>query len=204
MTMRAACIACAALLLAALAALRPAAAHPHVFIENNFEILYDQRGLFGVEIVWRWDEIYSAPWIEAHDANRNGRFEAEEVKAFLAQEVADPQNFRLFVFLRQGPVRHEFDRVSNMSVAIDGKQVVYRFRVLFKAPLDTDAAMRGFTLGAYDPEWYIDVSFRAGQPPATLSGAPPGCKAVETTDDDNRIFSGLISPPIVKVTCATS
>jgi hypothetical protein len=38
----------------------PAAAHPHIFIKEHVEVLFDRNTVTGVRMTWSFDELYSS------------------------------------------------------------------------------------------------------------------------------------------------
>ncbi|MEZ5843838.1 MAG: DUF1007 family protein [Hyphomicrobiaceae bacterium] len=66
-------------MLLVLPALRPAAAHPHVWVEIDSEIIVEGRSITGVRHRWTFDEAYSEQAVEGLDANKDGRIDRDEL-----------------------------------------------------------------------------------------------------------------------------
>ena len=54
-------------------------AHPHVFIVQRINIVFDDQGLAGFRIHWRFDDMFSSMIAGDHDRNQNGHLESQEV-----------------------------------------------------------------------------------------------------------------------------
>ena len=67
-----------------------AAAHPHIFIDTAFELLFDEGGaLEAVRIDWAYDEFYSLMLIEENDLDADGDSLPEQaaLDAYAGQDV---------------------------------------------------------------------------------------------------------------------
>ena len=47
-------------------------AHPHVFIEQNLKIVFDEKGMAGFNVHWKFDDMFSSMICEDHDVNKMG------------------------------------------------------------------------------------------------------------------------------------
>ncbi|PZX17011.1 polyphosphate kinase [Palleronia aestuarii] len=80
----------APILLAMLPLCGPALAHPHVFIDTAFDLVFDAEGrLEGVRIEWSYDDFYSLLLVEenALDADGDGVPEPRRLDAFAGGDV---------------------------------------------------------------------------------------------------------------------
>ncbi|WP_255331021.1 DUF1007 family protein [Paracoccus albicereus] len=76
--------------LLAVAAASPAAAHPHVFIDTAFDLIFDDAGLLtGVQVEWTYDELYSLLLVEENelDQDSDGIPEPQRLNAFAGGDV---------------------------------------------------------------------------------------------------------------------
>ena len=56
----------------------PAAAHPHIFIEEHVEVLFDQNNVTGVRMTWSFDELYSSMLRSDYTDTKKGPITAKE------------------------------------------------------------------------------------------------------------------------------
>lgn len=81
------------------AALSPAQAHPHIFIVQRLTAVFDQTGLAGIRVRWKFDDMFAAMIAEDFDLDRNGRLDPSEVaeikeNALIAARPRQPDLFR--------------------------------------------------------------------------------------------------------------
>lgn len=150
------------LLLAALAALpvavpRPAAAHPHVFIDADAALVFGKSGrLEAVRVTWTYDEFYSLMMIEdaGLDADGDGTPDPALLRAFAGKDVDWEAGFPGHIVLDQqdrpislGPPRDHDARYA------DGRIVTSHLRPLRDPVVVTTA--RPLRLRIYDPEYFV-------------------------------------------------
>ncbi|MFD1343219.1 DUF1007 family protein [Litorisediminicola beolgyonensis] len=133
-----------------------AGAHPHVFIDTAFELIFDADGaLEAVRIDWAYDEFYSLMMIEESglDADGDGSPEQSALDAFAGQDVdwasGFPGDFTIAqdgeAVMLSAPVDH---RVRYEA----GRVVTSHVRPLV-APLDVSQG--AVTAQAYDPTYFV-------------------------------------------------
>ncbi|MCK5098508.1 MAG: DUF1007 family protein, partial [Desulfobacteraceae bacterium] len=54
-------------------------AHPHVFISQKVNIVFDDKGLAGFNIEWEFDDMFTTMILGDYDANKNQFLEKNEV-----------------------------------------------------------------------------------------------------------------------------
>ena len=73
-----------------LALASPLGAHPHIYIDTDFDLVFDTDGkLAAVRIDWAYDDFYSLLMIEENglDADGDGTPEQARLDAFAGQDV---------------------------------------------------------------------------------------------------------------------
>ena len=78
----------------------PAFPHPHVFADYSFGAVFDQQGLAGVEVYWRFDEMFSSQIIGRFDADKDKRLSSSEQKAIRQEAFAELPDVNYFTLLR--------------------------------------------------------------------------------------------------------
>lgn len=189
-------LALAALLAASLAG--AAAAHPHVWVSAQAQVVFAANGeIEAVRHSWVFDEMYSAFVTEGQ--GKGGKLLTKEELAPLAKtNVEDLAEFEFFTHAKAANAKVEFGAPVDFSLEErDDKLVVLRFTL----PLKTHVrASKAFSLQVYDPTYF--VAFELGkQDPVELVDAPKGCSAnvvgskplvaEETKKLTEAFFSGL-------------
>lgn len=161
-------------LAALVAAALPAAAHPHVFVTVNAELLFDGEGrIKAVGNVWQFDDAFSAFATEGLDVNRNGEFEQDELQPLAKINVESLLEFGYFTFLAVDGAEQAFTMPTEYWLEYDGS----RLTLFFTLPLDLPVTVgKDTTLEIFDPEYFVAFEF-PGERPLRLNGAPEGCTA---------------------------
>ena len=54
--------------------------HPHVFMDTRIEVTYDNHGVEGFWITWKFDKVFTAGILMDFDSDKNERFSPREVQ----------------------------------------------------------------------------------------------------------------------------
>ncbi len=163
-----------AMALVLLAGGRPAEAHPHVMVETETQLVFDNGRLTGLAHVWTFDEMYSTFATQGLDKNRDGTFSREELAELTQVNVEHLGQQKFFTVLR-----HERRFVSFGGVRDAWSEVVGgKLRLHFTVPVATPFAAEGkpVTLQVYDPDYFVAFSPADGEP-MRLVAAPQGASS---------------------------
>lgn len=152
-----------------------AAAHPHVWVTVETEVLYDgAKSIIGFKHKWTFDEFYSSFAVQGMDKNNDGRFEQAELKDLAEVNIASLQEFGFFTFPHIGG--QEVERTQPRDYTLEHKDGVLtlNFVLPLKEPVKKDKA-KDFNFSIYDPTLYVSFAF-AKEKPVRLSAAPTGCE----------------------------
>ncbi len=151
-----------------------AVAHPHVFVDVNADLLFDEAGrIKAVGNVWQFDEAFTAFAVEGLDANRDGILDANELQPLAQVNVESLADFAYFTFLTIDGTAQAFLPPQQYWLEHDG----FRLTLFFTLPLDLPAAVgRETRLEIFDPEYFVAFEF-PGEQPLKLVDAPAGCTA---------------------------
>jgi len=151
-----------------------ALAHPHVFVDVNAELLFDETGkIKAVGNVWEFDDAFSAFATEGLDADGDGEFGDAELQPLAKVNVESLADFGYFTHLSINGTEQGFTPPTEYWLQYDGA----RLTLFFTLPLDLPVAVgKDTTLEIFDPEYFVAFAF-PGEDPLTLSGAPAGCTA---------------------------
>ena len=139
-----------------LALASPLGAHPHIYIDTDFDLVFDTDGkLAAVRIDWAYDDFYSLLMIEENglDADGDGTPEQARLDAFAGQdadwEAGFPGHFTLDAAgtpLALGPPEEHRVRYE------DGRIITSHLRPLV-ARFEIDAAP--LVARSYDPTYFV-------------------------------------------------
>jgi ABC-type uncharacterized transport system substrate-binding protein len=142
--------------------------HPHVFIHNTLEILFDQQGLAGVQVTWVFDEFFTSMIADEFDRNHNNKLEKPEIIAIRKGAFANLGKFNYFSFIKINGKAFTVEYVKDFSASLEGGNLVYSF--LIPCHVKGTTAFKEFVVSQYDPTYYTRVAF-AKDRPVSLEGA---------------------------------
>ncbi len=169
--MRRAAIIAAAFMLAAIST--RVEAHPHVLVDAQTEIVFDDNGaITAIRHIWQFDDAFAAYAVQGLDTNNDGQLTRSELVPLAQTNVDSLANYDFFTWLDfdgeaqafQAPTEYWLDSYHG------------HLTLFYTLPLQTPATPHSAVLRIYDPEYFVAISFDDG-PPITLDNAPPGCSA---------------------------
>jgi ABC-type uncharacterized transport system substrate-binding protein len=162
----------AGLLVAAM--VRPASAHPHVFVDARAEIAFDKAGeITAIRHIWQFDEAFTAFAIQGLDANSDGKLSDAELAPLAKVNVDSLKEYAFFTWLRQGKKSFSFVPPTEYWLEFHGG----RLTLFYTLPLKKPVAIQGkATLEVFDPEYFVAFTFPKDKA-VTLTDAPAGCRA---------------------------
>jgi ABC-type uncharacterized transport system substrate-binding protein len=180
----------------------PATSHPHVWIDAVATFAFEEGALVGLRQHWRFDEFFSSFVIEEHDANGDKVLQAAEIAAIRAQAFSNLEEYGYFVHARLDGEALSLEEVSDFTARIEDDLLVYEFTLPLPEAVDPGAGR--FAAGIYDPEYYVEVLLDPHDP-VRFEGIPNGaCTFAIREDTENPIYYGMVYPPAITLSCATS
>lgn len=85
---------------AAIVPVRPAQAHPHVWVSVETTVVFDKGAIVGLRHKWTFDELYTAMAIEGLDKNNDGVYSREELAELAKVNVESLKEFDYFTVVR--------------------------------------------------------------------------------------------------------
>jgi ABC-type uncharacterized transport system substrate-binding protein len=152
-----------------------ACAHPHVWVTMQDVLVYGPDGsLTGLRYSWTFDDMFSAFATQGIEAKKPGEFTREDLAPLAKENITSLKDFGYFTFVKANGKKVELKEPTDYYLDYNPKDTVLtlHFTVPFKAPIKT----KELNLEIYDPEYFVDFSFKDVKEPVTLSGAPAACK----------------------------
>lgn len=183
---------CAIVLAALLSSAREIGAHPHVFIVQRLEVVFDDKGLAGVRVRWKFDDMFAAMIAEDHDRNGDGALDPPEVEivrekafSFIAEH-----NYFIFIKIENKPFQVKYTTDFN-AVLKDGK-LEYHFFV--PCHVTATKAKKKISVATYDPTYYTAVFFAKNGPVSLADASPYEIKTAIREDPSTKIYFDMIHP----------
>ncbi|MDX2154916.1 MAG: DUF1007 family protein [Hyphomicrobiaceae bacterium] len=198
-------------LLALIAAVGPASAHPHIWVSTSSEVLFENGAIVGIRHSWTFDEYYSATATEGLDTNKDGIYSREELAELAKVNVEALKEFAYFTYPRLAdkdiPVAPPKDYWLEHTVKPAGKDsapapnspaaaaaaivaqsdksggvLTLRFTLPLAQPVLAEAADFIFSIG--DPSFFIAFDPASDAPVTIGAGAPKGCRIASDAKPD--------------------
>ena len=152
-----------------------ASAHPHVWVTMQGELVYAPDGsVTGVRYNWTFDDMFSAFATQGVDTKKPGEFTREDLAPLAKENVNSLKEFGYFTFAKANGKKLEMKEPTDYFLDYNTKATVLtlHFTLPFKAPIKA----KELNLEIYDPEYFVDFSFKDVKDPVALVGAPAACK----------------------------
>jgi ABC-type uncharacterized transport system substrate-binding protein len=178
----------------------PAAAHPHVFIENKMAFVFDAGKVTALRLTWTFDDVFSDSLLMQFDADGDGTFDDLESKAVGESVLPNLKMFHYFTYVFVDGKQLDPIEPAGFVASADDKRIV-TFRMMVPLPQPIDPRSAALATEIYDSEYYVQVDL-AQQDPVTLEnadGAP--CSATLRDDTKRAYFGGVVIPQEISLQC---
>ena len=163
-------------LVALLAVVGAARAHPHVWVTMTSELVYAPDGaVTGVRHAWAFDDMFSAFATQGIETKQKGVFTREDLAPLAQVNVDSLKDFDYFTFVHIGDGDNLPLKPPENSLDYDKGLLTLHFTLPLEKPLD--AHSQEVQVDVYDPSFFVAFGF-ATEAPVKLSGdAIKGCTA---------------------------
>ena len=177
---------------AALGAVTPAVAHPHVWVTSKAEVVYQGDKIAAIQHHWTFDEFYTAMAVQGLDKNNDGIYSREELAELAKVNMDGLKEFDYFTGAKAGAAKVAFAEPVDAWLEHVNGILTLHFKLPLKEPLSAEA--KGFQFAVYDPSFFIAFELAKGDA-ITLAGAPAGCKVtvgqMEETPDEKALTGAM-------------
>jgi ABC-type uncharacterized transport system substrate-binding protein len=152
-----------------------AGAHPHVWVSMQGQLVYAPDGsVTGVHYDWTFDDMFSAFATQGVDAKTKGQFTRQELAPLAQENVSSLKDFDYFTFAKANGKKLEMKDPTDYYLDYNSKDTVLTLH--FTLPFKTPIKAKELNLDIYDPEYFVDFSFKDVKSPVSLLNAPQACK----------------------------
>ena len=191
----------AILLAGAIGMARPAAAHPHIFIDARVVFQMEGGKVVAITQHWTFDAVFGGVVVHAFDKNRDGKLDAGEVQLLRRGAFDALKDFNYFTVVRIGREELKLEKVTGFAAAVKDGRLTYSFTLPLPQSVDPRADSPAFLF--LDKTYYVAVDL-AKHDSVTFDGAAPaGCKTVIRDDFDNPIYFDSVVPRMLNFDCPT-
>ena len=155
-----------------------AAAHPHVWVNVETEILAGAgQEITGFRHKWTFDEMYSEYAVNGLDTNGDGIYSEAELQPLAQTNIEALKEFEYFTFAFIGQQK------LPMDAPVPGYRLEYKNKLLtlyFTLPLTNpvlSAKFKDFSFVVYDPGMYVSLTMDKKAPVKIVSAKQLPCRA---------------------------
>lgn len=182
-----------------LAACTPAAAHPHVFIDNRVTFLFEGGKVTALRLNWVFDEIFSDNLLSQFDADGDGAFDALESKAVAEGVLPNLKMFHYFTYVWVDGKQLEPIDPTDFVASASNRIVTFQMKVAL--PSAIDPRTQALATEVYDREYYVEVLLAEQDPVALENADGVPCGATVRDDTDGAYYGGYVIPQEIALQC---
>lgn len=131
-------------------------AHPHVFIETDLTVCFNDDMIDKLLVCFEFDEMFSADFIQNFDANKNAIFEPDEIEQIKNKAFANLINYNYFIHVIDGGKTVKIDSISDFTASMgENGKLKYFFTV--NTNLSTSNPNKVIKIATFDHTYFIDV-----------------------------------------------
>lgn len=167
-------------------------AHPHVFIVQRLSVVFDKKGLAGIKVHWKFDDMFASMIANAHDMNKNGILEKDEVK--LVKEKAfiliSEDNYFTFIKIEKKPFLVNY--IEDFNAILEKGGLIYEFFI--PCHVIATEQFKKIAIATYDPTYYTAILFAKKDPVFIVDADTYDVKTAIREDPENTIYYGMVHP----------
>ncbi|SHK57026.1 Protein of unknown function [Desulfatibacillum alkenivorans DSM 16219] len=166
-------------------------AHPHVFVENKIEIVFDEAGLAGFRSTWVFDEMFTIVILEDMLEISDYAMKPEHIPMIKEQAFDHLKEHHYFteISVNKEPFKAQF--VKDFNARLDGEKLVYDFFIPCHVKAIT--SWKTVTIAQYDPTFYSALTF-AEKPISVTNGERFLIEHKTEVNQDKSYYFGMLHP----------
>jgi ABC-type uncharacterized transport system substrate-binding protein len=169
-----------------------AQAHPHVFIVQRLNVVFDGKGLAGIKVRWKFDDMFASMIAEDHDLNRNGKFEPAEIQTVKEKAFSFISEFSYFTFITIENTPFQVKFIRDFNAILENRKLVYEF--LIPCHVTATNQVKKLSVASYDPSYYTAIYFTQKEPVTLTAADDFEVKTSLKEDPDTKIYFDMIHP----------
>jgi len=167
-------------------------AHPHIFMVQRIGFLFDEKGLAGFKMQWKFDEMFSSMITGDYDRNQNGRLEADEVTEIREKAFSYISNYNYFTFVKINGKPFEVKYIKDFSAKIVNDKLMYEF--LIPCHVSAIKHFKHISIATYDPSYYSAIYFAKHNSVSLENAEAFEVTAAVREDKSTSIYYGMVNP----------
>jgi ABC-type uncharacterized transport system substrate-binding protein len=167
-------------------------AHPHVFIVQRINMVFDDQGLAGFNMRWSFDAMFSSMIAGDYDGNQDGHLDSQEVQTIKAKAFNYLSNYNYFTFIKIDGKPFEVKYIKDFSAILKKNKLIYEFFI--PCHVTAIGLFKKIIIATYDPSYYTAVFFAKNRPASLSFSEPYEVKSAIREDKTTSIYYGMVHP----------
>ena len=167
-------------------------AHPHVFVVQRLNVVFDDKGLAGIKVFWKFDDMFAGMIAEDHDLNRNGILEPVEVKTVEKNAFSYIAEYSYFSFIKIDKKPFEVKFIRDFDAVLKDNRLTYEFFI--PCHVSVTKHIKKITVATYDPSYYTAIFFAANSSVSLSNADTYEVKTAIREDPDTKIYYDMVHP----------
>ena len=167
-------------------------AHPHVFIVQRLNIVFDNQGLAGFGVEWHFDDMFSSMIATDYDQNQNSTLEPAEVAVVKEKAFSYIAKYDYFIFVKIDGQSFKVKWIKDFNAVLKNGRLSYHFFV--PCHVKANELFKQIVIAAYDPSYYTAIFFAQNRPALVENGDRFVIESSIKEDKSTSIYFGMLNP----------
>jgi len=169
------------------------AAHPHAWIDMQVDFRFDETSqLEALQIVWEFDEFYTAFAVEEFQKQKDGTYAASDLAKLTEANLGNLESWNYFTEIERAGEKLALGKPYDGLSTYNPK--TGRLKLVFMLPLAKSTKptpQAPINLRIYDPSYYISIEYVKENPVTISGGAHQGCSSTNQIPEGEKVWGGL-------------
>lgn len=130
--------------------------HPHVFVDVELTVVFDDKGLIGFKQRWIFDEMFSSSILASFDKNSDNILDVHEIEAIKKGAFENLRNYEYFTHVLIDGRTFLIQYVTEFSAKVQGNRLIYTFFV--PCHVTAVSQFKDIVVSLFDKTYYTDVA----------------------------------------------
>jgi len=170
-------------------------AHPHVFVDCTFTLVFDTNGFSGIREQWVFDEMFSSTLLKDFDKDKNSLLNSQEIADIKEGAFNNLKNLNYFNHIIINGKNFSTKFVAEFFAEVRENHLVYTFFI--PCHVKAISQFKTIRLAVYDETYYTDIAFAPGR--LSIEGSKDLFSVQCTTKpaEDLTFYYGQIVPDAI-------
>jgi ABC-type uncharacterized transport system substrate-binding protein len=130
--------------------------HPHVFVDGEVTVVFDDKGLAGFRQRWIFDEMFSNTIISSYDKDKNHILDIDEIGKIKKGAFNNLSHYGYFSHVLIDGKKFDVKYVAEFLAAVHNNRLIYTFFV--PCHVSAVAQYKNIIFALFDKEYYTDLT----------------------------------------------